>query len=140
MHVREFPKPAHLTLKGRKQMMGKNGVELVDDEIEYRYEDFVTEFIWSFSKWNTGEGWDDAQIRIGDAIEAAAVGEPIKFEELGDWEKFHEANKAADIKGPNAHRVRRMQKSGKNARAPEKPSDEPTRIGVGARGNSLTES
>lgn len=137
MHVREFPKPAPIKLKGRNQIMGKNGPELVEAEIDYRYDDYVTEFIWSYPKWNTDEAWGDSQIRIGDAIEAATDGEPIKFEELEDWEHFHEANKAAEIKGPNAHRLRRFQKAGKNARAPEK---QPTRIGVGVTGNSLTES
>jgi hypothetical protein len=122
MHVREFPKPAPIKLKGRKQIVGKDGKpEIVDDEVDYRYYDYVGEFLWSYAKWNTEEGWDDAQIRIGDAIEAAAEGEPIKFEELGDFEKFHEANKSAQITGPNAHRLRKLQKAGKGARAPEKP-------------------
>jgi hypothetical protein len=111
-HVREFAKPAPLKLR----FPLPNGSF---EDKEYTYELYLSEFIWAFSKWNTEDGWDEAQIRIGDAIEGAAVGEMIKFETLEDFEKFREANKAADIRGPFAHKLRRMQKAGKDARAPK---------------------
>lgn len=118
MHVREFMKPAAVKLKGQIQRPGANGLEFVEEEVSYRYEDYVGQYLWAYGKWNTESEWQDAQIRIGDAIDQAEVGQMIRFEEMEDWEKFREANMAASITGPHAHRVRKHQKAGKNARSP----------------------
>ena len=117
MHVREFIKPAPIKLKGRMQSMKDGKPEIVESWVDYTYDDYAGEHLWAYPKWNTEESWQDAQIRIGEAMEVA-VGQPIKFQDLDDWEKFREANNAADIKGPNAWRVRKHQKAGKGARAP----------------------
>src|SRR5579859_1528759 len=123
MHVREFQKPVTMVVPTRlpKQPEGGSNVVGHEDVLRpYRYEDYIAEFVWSQDKWNTEESWQDAQIRIGDAIDAAKEGEMIKFDSLDDWEKFHEANKNAKIVGTNAHRIRKLQKAGKNARQPQK--------------------
>lgn len=111
-HVREFVKPSPITLR----------IQLPDGSVReqsYTYEMYMGEFLWSYAKWNADDDWGDAQDRIGEALESPAAGELIKFESLSDFEKFHEANKAAQITGPHAHRVRKLQKAGKNARAPK---------------------
>lgn len=126
-HVREFQKPVTMLLPQRLQrqelVKGEDGRSVLGFEdalMPYRYEDYLAEHVWAYPKWNAEEAWQDAQIRIGDAIAAAGEGELIKFEEVSDWEKFHEANMRAEIKGANAHRVRKMQKAGKSARTPQK--------------------
>ncbi len=118
MHVREFQKPGPILVKMRRQVAEAGRLKIVDDEVEFRYEDYIAEYVWSHGEWNTDESWGEAQIRIGEAIEATPVGCYVRFAELDDFEKFRKANNAAQITGPNAHRIRRFQKAGKNARAP----------------------
>lgn len=102
MHDREFSKPNPLTLQ---------------TGATYPFEAYVGEFIWCYSKWNE-DGWAEAQIRLGDAIDSAKPGEPVKMS-LDDWEKFREANKEAQIKGPFAHKLRKFQLAIKAATKPE---------------------
>ena|ERR1700676_1077714 len=111
MHVREFIKPEPVTLNFPPGSQNK-----------YSFEAYVGEFVWSYPKWGE-DGWDDSQIRLGEAIEAAEPGQPIKIESLDDWERLHEANKAAEIKGPYAPKIRRFQKAIKSAYKPQAPSE-----------------
>ena len=114
MHDREFVKPLpivlRLVLQGQPQ----------PQDLLYGYDQYVGEFVWAYGKWNAEEAWQEAQIRIGEALEAAEASKArlVKFEDIDDWEKFNEANKAAVIQGPMAHRIRRFQKAGKGARKP----------------------
>lgn len=111
MHDREFTKPQPIRLAGPPGQ----------PDLEYKFEHYVGEFVWSYGKWNEEDSWGDAQIRLGEAIEEANPGEPVKMS-LDDWEKFREANKEAKIQGPLAHKIRKHQKAVKSAHKPEQTS------------------
>ncbi len=106
MHAREFVKPTPLELP------------TPSGKAMYPFSAYLGEFVWSYGKWGE-DGWDDAQIRLGEIIDATPDGELVKIDELDDWEKLREANKAAEIKGPYAHKLRKHQKAIKSSRKPE---------------------
>jgi len=109
MHDREFTKPHAINFgTAEKPAM-------------YPFEAYVGEFIWGYEKWGE-DGWDEAQIRIGETIEGTAPGEPVKLS-LDDWEKLREANKAAQLKGPMAHKLRKMHKAIKQASKPSESAE-----------------
>lgn len=104
MRTIDVPKP--FTYK--QQLMGPQGV--IDRDVTYTFHDFVVEHAWPYGKWNTDEAWQDAQIRIGDVMQACFL-DPDKALELEDMdaEKLREAVTASPISGPQAPRLRRMQ-------------------------------
>jgi hypothetical protein len=108
--MREFIKPAPVQLR-------VEGADGQHSTVQYSFASYVGEYVWCYAKWSE-DGWDDAQIRIGDAIDAADVGGAVTLE-LDDWEKLREANKDASIKGPYAHVLRRHQKAIKSAHRPQ---------------------
>ena len=111
MHDREFIKPANIKLRLPTQPKGT-------PDVEYSFDSFLGEYVWSYPKWNTDDGWDEAQIRIGEAIEATADGGVVQIATIDDFEKLREANKAADIKGHFAPKIRKMQRAIKGATRP----------------------
>jgi hypothetical protein len=111
MHDREFIKPAPLKLRLPAQPKDS-------PDIEYSFASYLGEHVWSYQKWNTDDGWDEAQIRIGDAVDAAADGGIVLIDTIDDFEKLREANKAADIKGNFAPKIRKMQRAIKSATRP----------------------
>lgn len=70
----------------------------------YELEDFLGDVIWSWPKWKE-DGYCDAQVKIGEAIEATAPGEMVQLE-LPDWEKLRDACKEQPIQGRYAPRLR----------------------------------
>ena len=104
MHDREFIKPNAINFG------------TAEHPAMYPFEAYLGEFVWSFDKWGE-DGWDEAQIRIGEAVEAAKPGDTVKLS-LDDWEKLREANKAAQLKGPMAHKLRKLQRVIKCATVP----------------------
>jgi hypothetical protein len=73
----------------------------------YGSEAFFGEVVWPYEKWGTTDEWSDAQIRIGDLLEATAPGRPVVLS-LEDYEKLREATRAAKLQGSYAHKLRRM--------------------------------
>lgn len=108
---RQFIKPAPIMCRVGLDKEGR------PVEFEYHMDGYFTEYVWKYPKWNEEESWGEAQIRIGDALEAAKVGEPVGFS-LEDWEMLREANRAAKIEGQYAHRVRRHQRTVSGASRP----------------------
>jgi hypothetical protein len=100
MGDRVFLKPEPFELPAHVQTLGPTARL-------YPAEAFFGEFVWPFDKWGTTEDWGDAQIRIGDLLEATAPGRPIVLS-LEDYEKLREAVRAAKIGGSFAHKLRRM--------------------------------
>ena len=115
MHAREFIKPAPVSVKMYRQNEGQPIETLTR---LYSFDDYLGEFVWSYARWGE-DGWDDAQIRIAEAIDATEEGQPVPIDSIDDWEKLHEANKAAKLTGNNAPRVRRLQRAIKSARSPK---------------------
>jgi hypothetical protein len=113
-HVREFvkPEPMKLVIPGQQTPPGQQPATMT-----YSFQDYLGEHVWGYAKWNE-DGWDEAQIRLGELIEATAPGALVCIESLDDFEKLREANKAADIRGPLAFKVRKFQRAIKSARAP----------------------
>ena len=111
MHAREFVKPQPIQLKHPQAPADAKAVT-------YSFEDYLGEFVWGYAKWNTEDGWDESQIRLGDVIERTEPGQVVRIEELDDWERLREANKAAELRGVFAPKLRKMQRAIKSAHKP----------------------
>jgi hypothetical protein len=99
MADRTFKKPDSFQVKVRMP----DGTETT---APYGFDDFLVEYVWPHAKWNE-DAWEEAQIRIGDALEGVEDGGDVGLK-LEDWEKLREAVKAAQIGGRYAPKVRRM--------------------------------
>jgi len=113
-HVREFIKPEPMVLVIPGQQLAANEKPKT---ITYSFEDFLGEHVWGYPKWNE-DGWDEAQIRLGELISETKPGSLVCIESLDDFEKLRDANKAADIRGALAFKIRKFQRAIKTARAP----------------------
>lgn len=113
-HAREFhkPEPMVLVIPGQQLASGEKPKTMT-----YSFADYLGEHVWGYPKWNE-DGWDEAQIRLGELIEATPDGGLVCIESLDDFEKLREANKSAEIRGPLAFKVRKFQRVVKSARAP----------------------
>ena len=75
-------------------------------KVQYTFLMFLGEFVWTYPKWSE-DGWEEACIRIGDAVDSLEVGGELSLT-LEDFEKLREATKAATISGPIAYKLRKM--------------------------------
>jgi hypothetical protein len=75
---------------------------------KYTFADCLGELAWPSEKWSA-DGWDVAQVRIGEAVDAldALKGGALRLG-LGDWEKLREVCKAAKPIGKYAPKLRAM--------------------------------
>jgi len=95
---------------------------------EVSFELFLGEFVWTYGRWRE-DGWDEAQVRIGQAIDVArGTGQPVGLS-LGDWEKLREAAKSADLRGPLAPKLRAMVVAITSAQAPVAANDAGMNVG-----------
>lgn len=74
------------------------------ETIDYYFETFLAETAWKYEKWKE-EGWDEAQVRIGEAIEEAACGQPVRLSRE-DRDKLREALREVPIGGAHAPKIR----------------------------------
>ena len=124
--MRTFDKPAEITLNhALVNAAGKTEFQ----KVPYDFEQFLGEYVWCYTKWSE-DGWDEAQVRIGELVEAAADGETVTLLDE-DQTKLREAYLAyrtpsgGTISGPYAPKLRKMGRAIKNAKVVEEKATPP---------------